>query len=131
MQAVIACFSVVIAVDPVVLPPRSVEGVVLGTLTMYISVSLLQDPVKRGVPSIATVGLAGLKTVASFPRNKTPSLLSQILFTESNGIEISLNRCASLADRGNSGIFKTSFPTELMISSLAACARMPCPGRSD
>ena len=73
-------------------PPRSVRGVVLGTLTMYISVSLSRDPVKRGVPAISTVDRVGLNTVALFPRNKTPKSLSQILLTDSNGIEISSKR---------------------------------------
>ena len=74
------------------------------TSTMYNSVFGSSALRRTGVPSIGTVVVLGLKTVAVAPWKRTARSPAQILLTERRGMETSVKRCASRDDAGSSGI---------------------------
>ena len=74
------------------------------------------------MPSMWIVFALGLNTVACAPWKRTARSPAHILLTESRGVDISLNKWASLDITGSVGMLRLSLAMDVMTLSSATCA---------
>ena len=109
-------------------PPRSLQGVFVGTSTMQSSVAWSSFPSKTCLPWIGSCGVVGLKTVALSPWNRTARSPLQSLFADRSGVLISSCLSACLPMVGRCCNASSSVADAVMILLSATCALVASAG---